>query len=126
MACRAAGPGRGHREVERSPDAHGPRTVVGLLREWSYIIVSSEDTTQHAATATVTRGYALQRYMLACAGRGAYPIKFNGSLFTVDTYDRPGPAGGLDADFRRWGGPYWFQKTHASPTGRCSRRATSI
>ena len=59
----------------------------------------------------MTRGYALQRYMLACAGRGAYPIKFNGSLFTVDTYGRPGPAGGLDADFRRWGGPYWFQNT---------------
>ncbi len=79
--------------------------------ERSYIIVSSEDTTQRAATATVTRGYALQRYMLASAGRGAYPIKFNGSLFTVDTYHRPGPAGGLDADFRRWGGPYWFQNT---------------
>ena len=79
--------------------------------ERSYIIVSSEDSTQRSATATVTRGYALQRYMLACAGRGAYPIKFNGSLFTVDTYGRPGPAGGLDADFRRWGGPYWFQNT---------------
>jgi hypothetical protein len=79
--------------------------------ERSYILVSSADTTQRMAAEIVTRGYALQRYMLACAGRGAYPIKFNGSLFTVDTYHRPGSAGGFDADFRRWGGPYWFQNT---------------
>jgi hypothetical protein len=79
--------------------------------ERSHIIVSSSDPSQLEATETVTRGYNLQRYMLACAGRGAYPVKFNGSLFTVDTYDRTGSAGGLDADFRRWGGPYWFQNT---------------
>lgn len=56
---------------------------------------------------TVSRGYALQRFVSACAGRGAYPIKFNGSLFTVDH------SGGkpFDADFRAWGGPYWFQNT---------------
>ena len=40
----------------------------------------------------------------ACGGRGALPIKFNGSIFTVDT-------GKLDADFRQWGGCYWFQNT---------------
>ena len=57
---------------------------------------------------TVTRAYVLQNWINACAGRGKYPIKFNGSLFTVDadldsiTYD---------ADYRRWGGPYWFQNT---------------
>jgi hypothetical protein len=48
----------------------------------------------------------LQRYLNACAGRGAYPIKFNGSLFSVDV-----PAEGLDPDFRRWGPCYWFQNT---------------
>lgn len=32
----------------------------------------------------VTRGYLLQRFATACAGRGAYPIKFNGSIFTMD------------------------------------------
>ncbi|HVU56619.1 MAG TPA: alpha/beta hydrolase, partial [Puia sp.] len=41
------------------------------------------------------------RYVTACAGRGAYPIKFNGSLFTVSR------------DFRAWGGQYWFQNTRA-------------
>lgn len=79
--------------------------------ERSWIELTSSDPTQAEATRIVTQGYRLQRYMLACAGRGPFPIKFNGSLFTVDTYDRPGPAGGLDADFRRWGGPYWFQNT---------------
>jgi len=65
--------------------------------------------TQHLTPArpeheTVTRGYALQRFISACAGRGAMPIKFNGSLFTVDAL-------GYDADYRRWGGMYWFQNT---------------
>lgn len=53
----------------------------------------------------VTRGYVLQRYVTACAGRGAYPIKFNGSIFTVDVQ------GKYDPDYRRWGGAYWFQNT---------------
>ncbi len=48
-----------------------------------------------------TQGYVLQRYITACAGRGAYPIKFNGSLFVVS------------GDFRAWGGQYWFQNTRA-------------
>ena len=32
----------------------------------------------------VTRAYVLQRWMTAAAGRGEYPIKFNGSIFTVE------------------------------------------
>jgi alpha-L-fucosidase 2 len=57
---------------------------------------------------TVTRGYVLQRFISACAGRGAYPVKFNGSIFTVDARE---PNENFDADYRRWGGPYWFQNT---------------
>jgi hypothetical protein len=58
---------------------------------------------------TVTRAYALQRWMGACAGRGAYPIKFNGSIFTVEWREK----GELksDPDYRRWGGAYWWQNT---------------
>jgi len=52
----------------------------------------------------VTQGYALQRFISACGGRGAMPIKFNGSIFTVDAL-------GFDGDYRRWGGMYWFQNT---------------
>lgn len=56
----------------------------------------------------VTQGYALQRFLNACAGRGAQPIKFNGSIFTMDAWHE-GQA--RDGDFRLWGGPYWFQNT---------------
>lgn len=59
-------------------------------------------------TDEVTQGYALQRFVNACAGRGAFPIKFNGSIFTVDA--KEGDAH-YDGDYRRWGGPYWFQNT---------------
>jgi alpha-L-fucosidase 2 len=63
---------------------------------------------------TVSRGYELQRLINACGGRGAFPIKFNGSIFTVDA--REGTRDGYgdenrDADYRRWGGGYWFQNT---------------
>ena len=61
----------------------------------------------------VTRAYVLQRWIQACAGRGAYPIKFNGSLFTVDYVHRK-PDGSLQQlgpDARQWGGCYWFQNT---------------
>lgn len=54
----------------------------------------------------VTRGYVLQRFINACAGRGTFPIKFNGSLFTVDEAGAEG-----FADYRRWGPGYWWQNT---------------
>jgi hypothetical protein len=62
----------------------------------------------------VSQAYTLQRWIQACAGRGAYPIKFNGSLFTVDAMDQYWnlPDGQYcGPDYMRWGGPYWFQNT---------------
>ncbi|MDO5310166.1 MAG: DUF5703 domain-containing protein [Planctomycetia bacterium] len=59
-----------------------------------------------ADTRDVTKAYALQRYLFACQGRGAYPIKFNGGLFTVA---QPGTPEGHD--YRRWGPGYWWQNT---------------
>jgi len=64
----------------------------------------------------VCQGYHLQRFMTACAGRGRYPIQFAGSIFTVDgTRETGGNRAGVpesyDADFRMWGGAYWFQNT---------------
>ena len=71
----------------------------------SYLIPSGS-----AAADSVAQAYILQRYLSACAGRGVLPIKFNGSLFNVGGTDEQ-----LDvtynADYRRWGGPYWFQNT---------------
>lgn len=85
--------------------------------ERSYIFVGGDP-----EAAQVTQGYALQRFVTACAGRGAWPIKFNGSLFVSDW---PSLSLGKDkvtgreivapvtADYRRWGGQYWFQNTRA-------------
>jgi hypothetical protein len=58
------------------------------------------------AAKVVTRAYILQRWINACGGRGAFPIKFNGSIFVVDS-----KADNYNADYRRWGGGYWFQNT---------------
>lgn len=65
---------------------------------------------------SVTQSYFRQRYVSACAGRGAYPIKFNGSIFTTDytvTHNNKGvkTTEDVDGDYRTWGGQYWFQNT---------------
>jgi len=64
--------------------------------------------TGDAAAEAVTRGYTLQRFLFACSGRGRFPIKFNGSLFTVTGRDKGKT---FTPDWRRWGGAYWFQNT---------------
>jgi hypothetical protein len=55
---------------------------------------------------SVGKAHTLQRYMQACAGRSVFPIKFNGSIFTVEP-----KALGIDAnpDWRRWGDCHWWQ-----------------
>ncbi|MCF7689453.1 MAG: DUF5703 domain-containing protein [Cephaloticoccus sp.] len=78
-------------------------------------ITAAPDIADAAAPREVTRGYALQRFITACAGRGAFPIKFNGSLFTVPWPDQPG-----DADYRRWGPGYWWQNTRLPYAGLCT------
>jgi alpha-L-fucosidase 2 len=59
----------------------------------------------------VSQAYALQRWITACAGRGEFPIKFNGSIFNVGwpkmgTFDTKG-----DPDVRQWGPSYWSMNT---------------
>ncbi len=61
-----------------------------------------------ADASIVSKGYVLQRWINACGGRGKYPIKFNGSIFTVDA--RIGNEH-YDGDYRRWGGMFWWQNT---------------
>ena len=62
----------------------------------------------------VAQSYAMQRYLTACAGRGAQPVKFNGSLFCVG-HDLPAGAtsseSNHDPDYRAWGASYWNQNT---------------
>ncbi len=69
----------------------------------SYIRIGGSDEAE-----AVSRGYVHQRFLTACSGRGRHPIKFNGSIFTVDARE---PDEEYNADYRRWGGPYWFQNT---------------
>lgn len=81
-------------------------------RSWIFVQADSPATTNTPALTAgtqITRAYILQRWMTACAGRGNYPLKFNGSIFTVD----PKFAGGPDynPDWRRWGDSFWWQNT---------------
>jgi len=60
----------------------------------------------------VSQGYAIQRFMNACAGRGAQPMKFNGSLFTVGHKLPPNQSSTEaehDPDYRAWGNSFWNQ-----------------
>lgn len=63
----------------------------------SWIFLSGDDDAR-----TITEAYLLQRYMMACQSRGAYPVKFNGGTLTFD-YD------GKNGDYRNWGPGYWYQ-----------------
>ncbi len=54
-----------------------------------------------AANVAMSRGYALQRYLMACGARGNAWVKFNGSIFTLPWEQDP--------DYRRWDGAQWFQ-----------------
>ena len=77
----------------------------------SHIFVNTLNKEEKEKVANVSKNYNLQRYMNACSGRGNSPIKFNGSIFTVDTKNLDNRFAGFDADFRQWGGPYWWQNT---------------
>jgi alpha-L-fucosidase 2 len=76
-------------------------------RSWIHVGGSSD-------AEKVSQSYPVQRYMTACAGRGAQPIKFNGSLFTIG-HDLPVGVNSSDRnhdpDFRAWGASFWNQNT---------------
>lgn len=92
----------------------------GLKRDWqahqawwndfwnrSWIHVTGGD-----AASQVSQGYIMQRYLMACSSRGAFPVKFNGGLFTVGHDLPPGSQSNErshDPDFRAWGNSYWNQ-----------------
>ncbi len=77
-------------------------------------VVAKRDTGT-APPSEVTNGYVLQRFMNACSGRGASPIKFNGSIFTVEkSPGAPSETPDGDPDWRCWSGSYWFQNTRLS------------
>ena len=87
----------------------------------SWIIVSGD-----ADAERVTRAYALQRWIIGGSGRGNSPIKFNGSIFTMDTKDPSDLDKGFDADYRQWGGPYWWQNTRLPYWGMMASGDTDL
>lgn len=85
-------------------------------RSWIHATnTNSNDTTREDDAFTVSRAYSLQRFIYASAGRGSYPIKFNGSIFTVPAPGMPG-----NADYRRWGPGYWWQNTRIPYMSICA------
>jgi hypothetical protein len=90
------------KQAAEDPDASGAlaRTSAWWRQFWdrSWVITDTDP--------SIARGYTLQRYMQACGGRGAYPIKFNGGIFTVEPKAVRKP---FNADWRAWGDPHWFQ-----------------
>lgn len=86
-------------EVRASFDAR-----TGAMRIWLDGKLVAENTPQQPMT--IGKAHTLQRYQQACAGRGIYPIKFNGSIFTVE----PKAFGQNDTpDWRKWGDCHWWQ-----------------
>lgn len=85
-------------------------------RSWIYATPADSSTGSVEEDAfVVSRAYALQRFIDASAGRGSYPIKFNGSVFTVPSEGNPG-----NADYRRWGPGYWWQNTRLPYLSMCA------
>ncbi len=102
-------------ETEQTPFAERLRAHRAWWDEFwrrSWIEVSSAGPGDD--TYILSRAYILQRFINACAGRGHYPIKFNGSIFTVPNPGSPG-----DADYRRWGPGYWWQNTRLPYMSMC-------
>ena len=95
--------------VQALDDAADSSDIGGALKrntKWwhDYWARSWIDITGNAQAPEITRGYELQRYMQACGGRGALPIKFNGGAFTLP------PDGQMDdSDYRAWGDCHWWQ-----------------
>ena len=66
-----------------------------------------------------SRAYAAQRAAALAATGGVFPVKFNGSIFTVAPRFVNGEP--FNDDFRRWGGDYWWQNTRLPYHGMLAR-----
>ena len=97
-------------------NAHKKWWVEFWDRSWIHATLDdSNELSEENDAFIVSRTYSLQRFIEASAGRGNYPIKFNGSIFTV-----PGEEALGDADYRRWGPGYWWQNTRLPYLSMCA------
>ena len=67
----------------------------------------------------LSQAYAAQRAAVLAATGGVFPVKFNGSIFTVAPRFVNGEP--YNDDFRRWGGDYWWQNTRLPYHGMLAR-----
>jgi hypothetical protein len=74
----------------------------------SYVYIDIPD--DKAFGHKLTQAYILQRYMAASSGRGHFPIKFNGSIFTADPQYTV-ESSNFSPDYRNWGNEFWWQNT---------------
>ncbi len=88
--------------LNTSYDSHKKWWVDFWKRSW--IIAKGDEDAEW-----VSQMYTLQRWITACGSRGEFPVKFNGSIFTVEW--RENGKVKSDPDYRRWGGAYWWQNT---------------
>ena len=79
-----------------------------LLRDGK-VVATSPEPADAPPPSRLTQAWILQRWVQACGGRGHFPIKFNGSIFTVEPRFTGGPD--FDADWRKWGDCFWWQNT---------------
>jgi alpha-L-fucosidase 2 len=104
-AARAAARRRAERCPREAWAAHEAHWAAYWSRSHIHLTARGLD---YGAAEQINRQSRWWRYLVGGAGRAAYPIKFNGGLYTAD-WGLPGEA--FDGDYRRWGGGYWFQNT---------------
>lgn len=104
--------------VDGTPVARVASSLSPTGRTRHGLFVGQEKPSPAVGEMTIGKAHTLQRYMQACAGRSILPIKFNGSIFTVESNALPKPASfnhgdpaqlRENPDWRRWGDCHWWQ-----------------
>jgi len=104
--------------VDGHPVAQAASALSPTGRSRHGLFLGQDKVSPSVTEMTLGKAHTLQRYMQACAGRSVLPIKFNGSIFTVEPSSLPNAAtynnsGGAsmrnNPDWRRWGDCHWWQ-----------------
>ena len=86
-----------------------------FARSWVFVDLPESE----RGPLSASQAYAAQRAAALAATDGAFPVKFNGSIFTVAPRFVNGEP--FNDDFRRWGGDYWWQNTRLPYHGMLAR-----
>jgi hypothetical protein len=86
-----------------------------FAQSWVFVDMPEAD----RGALSLSQAYAAQRAAALAATGGVFPIKFNGSIFTVAPRFVNGAP--FNDDFRNWGGDYWWQNTRLPYHGMLAR-----